>query len=194
MSDGLAHPTMPQIRAWLDGREPDPEHDRLAGDLDAALKLRASLRERSAVIDAELVAIDRLMIDADDKQLGKLLDQRVRTMAERESLPERVAEAGRRVNAARSAWVSYVLTASAEEERRITAENAEREGEAFALKRELERQENMPVAHRLRTAEWAKKSQRRFDLELELIVPRERIQVIAAMRRSLYPSGMQTAA
>lgn len=86
----------PEVRHTLAALPDDPQLAALREKHDAQDARLALARTRPGEIDARIAAIDRALIDADDKARRTLLGERSLLREERLSLPTRLAEEARR--------------------------------------------------------------------------------------------------
>ncbi len=97
-----------EVRATLAAMSPDPQLATLRATHDAQRARLATARERAGQIDARIVAIDRELVDAEDRERPALLGERGLLREERHSLPGRLTEEARRTVAAELAVCGHL--------------------------------------------------------------------------------------
>lgn len=99
-----------EMRHTLAALPDDPQLAALREAHDAQAARLAVSRARPVAIDARIAAIDRELVDADDKARRTLLTERGLLREERASLPARLLEEGKRYAVAELAVLSRVAT------------------------------------------------------------------------------------
>lgn len=184
----MSNPMIPVVREWRDTATETGRYDELAEALSVEIRRLGAVKQRSEAVPVAMVDLDRQLVTASAKEHTKLLGDRVTLMAERDSLPEQIAECRRRVTTAQADWVNEARQVMIAEETAILRESAEVRERYEVLHRLMARQDSMPFRMRLVGNELAETLREYAEVGEQVEPIRARLQLISRVRTALAES------